>query len=69
MSHQLDITYIMRRLIFMDSAISKLLEQHEVEALCLRDKPSLEEAKQTRKTHFALEMFKKAAREMSEGLG
>lgn len=28
MSHQLDITYIMRRLIFMDAAISKLLEKH-----------------------------------------
>ena len=33
---QLDITYIMKKLFFLDAAIEKLMEKHEIEALCLR---------------------------------
>ena len=50
---QLDVIYIMRKLMFLDAAMTKLLEQHEIEALCVREKPSLRKAKEKRKMHFA----------------
>ena len=33
---QVDITYIIKKLIFLDAAMSKLLEKHEIEAIRLR---------------------------------
>ena len=39
---QLDIAYVLRRLVIMDAAFFKIMEKHEVETLCLREKPSLE---------------------------
>ena len=38
---QLDVVYLLKKLMFFDVAISKLMEQHEIQALYLRDKPSL----------------------------
>ena len=34
---QLDVTYIIRKLMFMDASISKLMEKHEIEVLCMRE--------------------------------
>jgi hypothetical protein len=45
MSLQLDVTYIMRKLLFLDAAISAIMEKHEVDALYMRKKPTLETAK------------------------
>ena len=50
---QLDITYIMRKLIFLDSAISKVVEKHELEAIYIREKPSITDIKKQRRLHFA----------------
>lgn len=50
---QIDITYITRKLMFLDSAVSKLLEKHELEALYLRKKPTMNKVKYHRKMHFA----------------
>ena len=50
---QIDVTYMVRKLMFLDAAMLKLLEKHEVEALCLRDKMSLEKAKKMRMMHLA----------------
>ena len=54
---QLDVTYLLRKLIFFDSAISSLLEKHEVSALYLRNKPTLSEARKQRRMHFAPEII------------
>lgn len=50
---QIDITYIVRKMMFLDAAISKIMEKHEIEALCMREKPTLSKAKEMRKKHFA----------------
>ena len=63
---QLDVTYIMRKLIFFDAVISKLLEPHEIEALCLLDKSSLTTAKEERKKHFALDFMRKERNDREE---
>ena len=42
----------------MDAAISRLMEKHEIEAICMREKPTLDKAKEFRKMHFRLEMLK-----------
>jgi hypothetical protein len=55
---QVDITYIVRKMMFLDAAISKLMEKHEMEALCLREKPTLSKAKELRTVHFAPELIK-----------
>lgn len=54
---QLDITYILRRLNFLDSFASKVVEPHELETIFIRKKTTLEQAKQIRKKHFAPELF------------
>ena len=51
---QIDITYIVRKLMFMDAVISKLLEKHEIEALNLKGKPTIKEANEMRKKNFYL---------------
>ena len=58
-SMQIDITYMVRKLMFLDSAIAQLMEKHEIEGLYLRDKPTLDKAKEQRRMHFAPEWFKK----------
>ena len=56
---QLDITYILRKLIFLDAAIDKLMEKHDAEALYIREKPSMTDIKKQRRLHFAPELYKK----------
>ena len=56
---QLDVSYILRKLVFLDSAISKLMEKHELEALYIRDKPTISNCKKQRRFHFAPELYKK----------
>ena len=36
--------------------MSKLFKEHELDALYLRNKPTIEKAKQQRRMHFALEL-------------
>ena len=57
-SSQIDVTYIVRKLIFIDAAVAKLMEKHELETLCMREKPTLEKAKEERKMHFRPEIFR-----------
>ena len=57
---QLDVVYILRKLNFLDAALSKLLEKHELSALYLRKKQTLEKAKKQRKKHFSFEIVKAA---------
>ena len=45
MQEQLDISYILRKLIFLEAVVSKLLEPHELEAIYLRKKMTLDKAK------------------------
>ena len=66
MSSQLDVAYLMRKLLFMDAAISKLMEKHEVEALCVREKPTIEKVKEERKKHFAYEIIVQNERKNDE---
>ena len=49
---QIDIAYMVRKLMFLDAAISTLMERHEVEALWMREKPTINRAKELRKYHF-----------------
>ena len=43
---------------FLDVAVSKLMEKYEVDSLYMRDKPTIESAKNQRIMHFAPELFK-----------
>ena len=49
---QIDIAYMVRRLTYLDAAISTLMEKHELEALWMREKPTIDKAKERRKYHF-----------------
>ena len=70
MAMQLDVAYIMRKLIFLDSAISKLMEDHELEALYLREKPNIKQVKSQRKLHFMPELFERKEKGSEhEGVG
>ena len=41
----IDIAYIVRRLTFLDGAISKLMEEHDRQALWMREKPTIDKAR------------------------
>ena len=60
---QIDITYIVRKLMFLDSAIQKIMEKHEIDAICLREKPTIQKAKDLRRRHFAPEVYQQAKNE------
>jgi len=47
----------MRKLNFVDAALSKLMEKHELQTIYIRDKPSIDEIKKQRRLHFALELL------------
>jgi predicted nucleic acid-binding protein len=51
------VTYLLRKLNFIDAVIAKLMEKHEIEAIYLRDKPNIDAAKRQRRLHFAPELF------------
>ena len=55
---QVDTTYLVRKMMFLDVAVSKLMEKYEVDSLYMRDKPTIESAKNQRIMHFAPELFK-----------
>lgn len=42
---QIDIAYIVRKMMFLDAAISNILEEHDLQAIYLRQKPTLSKAK------------------------
>lgn len=54
---QIDVTYILRKLMFLDAAVKSLMEEYEVETICTRPKPTLDEAIKQRKIHFAPELL------------
>jgi uncharacterized membrane-anchored protein YhcB (DUF1043 family) len=56
---QIDVTYIVRKLMYIDAVIAQLMERHEIDAMYLRQKPTLEQAKEQRIKHFANELLKK----------
>ena len=62
-SSQVDITYIVRKLMFLDEAITQLMEKQELKALYLRNKPTFDKAKKQRRMHFAPELSKQKAKE------
>lgn len=64
---QIDIAYLVRKLMFVDAAVAKLMEKHEVEALCLREKPTIDEVRAQRKRHFASELVKQHRSGLEEG--
>ena len=64
---QLDVTYILRKLIFIDAAVAKLMERHELETLCMRERPTLDQAKEERKMHFRPEIFRQQREQELEG--
>lgn len=41
MINQLDVTYILQKLMFLESAVSKMIEPHELSAIQLRQKMSV----------------------------
>ena len=43
---------------FLESAVAKVLEKHEIEALHLRKKITIGMAKEKRRKHYFLDMFK-----------
>ena len=51
---QLDTTYIVKKLMFFDDALSKLLEKDELNELYLRGKPTIAEAKKKRRKYYSL---------------
>ena len=42
---QIDMIYIVRKLMFLDAAFSKLMEKYEIDAICMREKPTFDKAK------------------------
>ena len=62
---QIDIAYLIKRLNFLDSAISKVIEEHEVTTLSLADKQTLEKAQQVRKKHQISKLIKRTAKNSS----
>ena len=55
---QLDVSYIVKKIMFIDAALSKLLKKEELEEIYLRKKPTIQESKEQRKKHYSLEIFK-----------
>jgi hypothetical protein len=43
---------------FLDAIADKIFEEHELKALYLRSKPTLDEAGEMRRKHFTLELIK-----------
>ena len=56
---QLDITYLIRKQMLLAAAVEKLIGKKELDALSLKEKPTVKEAKQMRKMHFSKEMLKR----------
>ena len=53
MSKQLDVTYIVKKLMFFDEALSKLLEKEDLKKLYMKGKPTIEEAKKKRLKYYS----------------
>ena len=66
---QVDIAFIVKRMMFFDAAISKLMEKHEVKALCMQKKPTLKKAKEIRKKYYLNEIFRMNQEKQEEELG
>ena len=58
MIKQLDVTYIVKKLMFFDDALSKLLGKDELKELYMKGRPTLAEASQKRRKYYSLEFFK-----------
>ena len=56
---QLDITYLVRRQMLLAAAVEKIIGKNELDALSLKEKPTVKEAKQMRKMQFSKEMLKR----------
>ena len=56
---QIDIAYIVRRQVLLSAAVEKLIGKRELDALSLKEKLTMKEAKHLRKMHFSKEILKK----------
>ena len=45
MEMQLDITYILRKLMFLEAVVGSIVDEHELEAIYMRKKMTLDSAK------------------------
>ena len=68
-TNQLDITYILRKLDFLDVAVARLLPEHEVKTIYMRAKPTFERANHQRKMHFAPELVHQAQEYLNKSAG
>ena len=57
-SNQIDVTYIVLKLMFLDAAIAQLMEKQDLAALYLREKPTFDKVNRQRRMHFASELTK-----------
>jgi hypothetical protein len=58
MVQQLDVTHLLRKMMFLEAAVGKLLAKHEIDALHMRRKPTVSQAKEGRRKHYFLELLK-----------
>lgn len=59
MVNQLDVSYLLQRIVFLEQAISSILPEHQLKALFLTAKPTLEEVSKRRKYFKMLKILKK----------
>jgi hypothetical protein len=66
MEKQLDILYLLERILFLESAISTVLDTHQLKALHLREKLSLNQVKAIRKDFKIKRKVNKARQNLSK---
>ena len=54
-------------MMFMDEAFAQMLDDRDIEAIYMREKPTLDEAKEIRKMHFASELIQQNIADKNEG--
>lgn len=59
MVNQLDVSYLLQRIVFLEQAIASILPEHQLKALFLTAKPTLQEVSKRRKYFKMLKILKK----------
>ena len=59
MVNQLDVSYLLKRIVFLEQAITSMLPEHQLKALFLTAKPTIEEVSKRRKYFKMLKILKK----------
>ena len=55
---QIDMAYLVKKLMFLEAAVSKLMDRNEIQALWMRERPTLDQTREQRRVHFAPERLK-----------